>query len=101
MRALHHIERLWTAAKASIQSEAGATMTEYAVMIAGIALTVVAGLGFLGIGVGGAYSVDGILSRGALAFECKDGGWAGYKNPNTGDYFINQGQCMQYVNTGK
>ena len=29
--------------------------------------------------------------------DCKDGGWQQYTNPS----FRNQGQCIQFVNTGK
>jgi hypothetical protein len=31
------------------------------------------------------------------ADQCKNGGWATFNNPS----FKNQGQCIQYVNTGK
>ena len=101
MRGHHHNRTRWAAFKARLNNEVGATMSEYAVMLAGIALTVVAGAAFLGIGVGGAFSVDGIFNRGALAFECKDDGWQTIINPTTGDYFTNQGACIQYVKTGK
>lgn len=100
MRGINHIQRLWTAAKARVQDQVGASMVEYSIMLAGIALTVVAGLSLLGIGVGGAYSVDGVFDRGSLAFNCKDGGWE-YETRADGSDFKNQGDCMQYVNTGK
>jgi Flp pilus assembly pilin Flp len=103
MRGFNHILRLWTAAMARVQDQIGASMVEYSIMLAGIAITVVAGLALLGIGIGGAYSVDGILDRGGLAFQCKDGGWASILHPGTDpeEYFKNQGDCMQYVQTGK
>ena len=101
MRGLKHIQRLRTGATAWAHDQAGASMAEYAIMLAGIALTVVAGLSLLGLGVGGAYSVDGIFNRGALAFNCKDGGWMAWDHPGTGEPFKNQGDCMQYVQTGK
>lgn len=100
MRGFRHIGRIWTAAKARVQDQIGASMVEYSIMLAGIAITVVAGLALLGIGVGGAYSVDGIFDRGALAFECKDGDWEEAKRAD-GTGFVNQGDCMQYVQTGK
>jgi Flp pilus assembly pilin Flp len=100
MRGFNHIRRIWTAAKARIQDQVGASMLEYSIMLAGIAITVVAGLALLGIGVGGAYSVDGIFDRGALAFNCKDNGWMTEFRAD-GSGFNNQGDCMQYVNTGK
>lgn len=101
MRGRQHNRHRWEEFKARLTEQAGVTMTEYTVMLAGVALTVVAGAAFLGIGVGGAFSVDGIFNRGALVFECKDGDWATTISPVTGEYFINQGQCMQYVQTGK
>lgn len=93
--------RWWTELKTRLANEAGATMTEYSIMLTGLALTVIAGLAFLGIGVGGSFSIDGIFNRGGLAFECKDDGWQDLINPTTGEPFVNQGQCIQYVKTGK
>ena len=101
MRGRQHNRNRWAALKARLDEEVGATMTEYAMMLAGVALTVVAGAAFLGIGVGGAYSVDGIIDRGALAFSCKEGDWQTTISPVTNEFFINQGQCIQYVQTGK
>ena len=33
--------------------------------------------------------------------QCKDGGYQNFIDPSTGEPFKNQGQCIQYVNTGK
>ena len=101
MRGRQHNRNRWAVLKARLNNEVGATISEYALMLAGVAFTVVAGAAFLGIGVGGAYSVDGIINRSALAFSCKEGDWQTTINPLTEEFFINQGQCIQYVQTGK
>jgi hypothetical protein len=33
--------------------------------------------------------------------QCKDGGYARFTDPATGQPFTNQGRCVQFVNTGK
>jgi len=48
----------------------------------------------------GGFDVDGTAGVGPPASrdECKDGGWAKFDFPRT---FKNQGDCIQYYNTGK
>jgi hypothetical protein len=33
--------------------------------------------------------------------QCKNGGYAQFTDPATGQPFTNQGRCIQFVNTGK
>jgi Flp pilus assembly pilin Flp len=82
-------------------------MTEYAVMLAGMALTVLAGLTFLGGAVGGSWAdlvISAPLSNadyGINPHACKKGGWEGMTKADGTTSFANQGDCMQYANTGK
>jgi hypothetical protein len=48
-------------------------------------------------------TLSGPCFGGAIATDkdqCKDGGWQ-YLKDNQGHAFKNQGDCIQYVNTGK
>lgn len=40
----------------------------------------------------------GVLGPPTNRDQCKSGGWASFTHPRT---FRNQGDCIQYVNTGK
>lgn len=105
MRGLKHSGQHWAAAKARIQDQVGATMTEYAVMLAGIALTVLAGLAFLGGSVGGSFTdvvINSPLDMATYSLfdkqDCKNGGWASIEDPdNPPNFFQNQGQCVSYA----
>lgn len=99
------ISNTWIAIKAS---ERGTAMVEYAGMLAGIAIVTIASLVFLGGATGGSLTwteavVTSPLEEADYAIEpheCKKGGWQGlYREDGTG--FTNQGDCMQYANTGK
>ena len=92
-----HIQRLWTALKARIQDELGAAMVEYTVIAAALAIAVIGGLSFLGGAV-----ADSPLQAdyGINPHVCKQGGWTGMTHPGTGQPFNNQGDCIQYTNTG-
>ncbi len=101
-----HIQRLWTALKARIQDELGAAMVEYTVIAAALAIAVIGGLSFLGGAVGGSFTdvvINAPLAQadyGINPHECKMGGWEGLYRADTSG-FNNQGDCMQYANTGK
>ncbi len=102
-----HTQRLWRALKARIQDELGAAMVEYTVIAAALAIAVIGGLSFLGGAVGGSFTdvvINAPLSQadyGINPHACKQGGWTGMTHPGTGQPFNNQGDCMQYANTGK
>lgn len=101
-----HIERLWTALRARIQDELGAAMVEYTIIAAALAIALVGGLAFLGGAVGGSFTdvvINAPLAQadyGINPHACKLGGWEDqYRADDSG--FNNQGDCMQYANTGK
>lgn len=54
--------------------------------------------------LGNGFLIDGVNSatstQPANANACKNGGWANYSRPD-GSTFKNQGDCIQYVNTGR
>ncbi len=54
--------------------------------------------------LGQGYLVDGLNTTSSIqpanANACKNGGWANYARPD-GSTFRNQGDCIQYVNTGR
>ncbi len=101
-----HLERLWSALRARIQDELGTAMVEYTVIAAAFAIAVIGGLAFLGGAVGGSFTdvvINAPLSQadyGINPHACKLSGWTGMTHPGTGQPFINQGDCMQYANTG-
>lgn len=101
-----HLERLLTALRARTQDELGAAMVEYTVIDAALAIAVIGGLSFLGGAVGGSFTdvvINAPLSQadyGVNPHACKLSGWAGMTHPGTGQTFTNQGDCMQYANTG-
>jgi len=101
-----HIERLWTALRARIQDELGAAMVEYIVIVAALAIAVIGGLSFLGGAVGGSFTdvvINAPLAQadyGVNPHACKLGGWEYQYRADTSG-FNNQGDCMQYANTGK
>ncbi|GMQ86535.1 MAG: hypothetical protein BMS9Abin07_2115 [Acidimicrobiia bacterium] len=101
-----HIRRLWTALRARIHDELGTSMVEYTVLVAAFAIAVLGGLTFLGGAVGGSFAdvvINAPLAEadyGINPHECKKGGWEGLSRDD-GSGFKNQGDCMQYANTGK
>ena len=101
-----HLKRLWTALRARIQDELGASMVEYTVIAAAFAIAVIGGLAFLGGAVGGSFAdvvINAPLSQadyGINPHACKLGGWTSMSNPGTGQPFTNQGDCIQYAVTG-
>ena len=105
MRGRTQRERSWTALKARIQDQLGASMTEYAVLLAGMALAVLGGLTFLGGAVGGSWAdlvINAPLANadyGINPHECKKNGFTTMTRLD-GSAFNNQGDCMQYANTG-
>jgi Flp pilus assembly pilin Flp len=110
MRGFNHIEGIWTAMKARVQDQIGASMVEYTILLAAFAVTVIAGLAFLGGTVGGSFT-DVVINQpladadyGINPHACKKGGWQ--NNPDIqrtdgGGSFTNQGDCMQYYMAGK
>lgn len=59
---------------------------------------------FYGTSIGGGANFNGTVFKITVTVvstnegQCKNGGWATFTNPRT---FVNQGDCMQFVNTGK
>ncbi len=101
-----HLKRLWTALRARIQDELGAAMIEYTVIAAAFAIAVIGGLSFLGGAVGGSFTdvvINAPLAQADYGINpnaCKLSGWTGMTHPGTGQPFNNQGDCIQYANTG-
>lgn len=102
------IYRAWIAIK---ESQSGTAMVEYAGMLAGIAIMTIAGLIFLGGATGGSLGdltwteavVTSPLNEADYAIEphaCKLGGWTTMVREDETP-FTNQGDCIQYANTGK
>jgi Flp pilus assembly pilin Flp len=99
------IRRAWSSIKAS---QSGTAMVEYAGMLAGIAIVTIASLVFLGGAVGGPFEngfahsvivtpldeVNYAIDKNA----CKKGGWTEIINPDTGEFFTNQGECVAWTN---
>lgn len=95
----NHIQRLWAIIRAGSVAERGAAATEYAIILMAFAITVVAGLSYIGGSVGGSFSEVVINSPLELA-SCKLGGWEEMFHEN-GDPFTNQGDCVSFENNGK
>jgi Flp pilus assembly pilin Flp len=109
MRGFNHIKRIWMAAKARIEDQIGASMVEYTVILGAFAITVIAGLAFLGGTVGGSFT-DVVINQplaeadyGINPHACKKGGWLDNSDIQRDDGvpFTNQGDCMQYYMAGK
>ncbi len=106
MRGWHNIKRLWTVIKTWSKPEGGAAAVEYTVILAAFAIAVVASLSYLGGTLGGSFAnvvINTPLAEadyGINPHECKKGGWQDLSRDD-GSGFKNQGDCMQYANTGK
>ncbi len=90
-----HIQRLWTMLTAKSASDRGAAATEYAVILMAFAITVVAGLSYLGGAAGGSFS-DVVINAPLSEAGCKLGGWEHLSHPD-GTPFKNQGDCVSYA----
>lgn len=98
-----HIQRLWTLLAAKSAAERGAAATEYAVILMAFAITVVAGLSYLGGSLGGSFAsvvIASPLDNATYSMfekqDCTDGGWADQETEG-GETFPNQGQCVSYA----
>ncbi len=98
-----HMKLVWTIISATLTAERGAAATEYAVILMAFAITVVAGLSYLGGAVGGSFA-DAVIATPLdeatySMFDkqaCKGGGWTDeVRQDGTG--FTNQGQCVSYA----
>jgi len=94
-----HIQRLWTMLTAKTAAERGAAATEYAVILMAFAITVVAGLSYLGASTGGSFS-EVVINAPLSIAACKLGGWENLSHPD-GTPFQNQGDCVSLEASGK
>ena len=63
------------------------------------AITVVAGLSYLGASTGGSFS-EVVINAPLSMAACKLGGWESMSFPN-GDPFTNQGDCVSFKVSGQ
>jgi Flp pilus assembly pilin Flp len=95
------IRRVGTTLRA-VCSEKGTAIVEYAGMLAGIAILVIASLIFLGGAAGGSFTdvvINTPLAKADYAINphaCKLGGWQTMTEED-GAAFPNQGQCISYA----